>query len=702
MAKAAFAFALMLGAVSGVNISPVQKVVELLEQCKAKVAKDLAAEEKAMDEYTTFCDNEAKERTYNIETAARQIMDLEATMEDGKATIAELEDEITTLGTEAGAKDRELNSATNMRETGKATFVASESEMLKSIDELSRAVEMLKANSAALLQGKSVTKIQDMVNAVSAVVDSSSVDAALKGKLASLLQAAKRGQAGLEQDDDFDKKERKYALAQEDETSAPKAAAFESSTGGIVDTVVAMQEKAEDTLSELRKKEMADQNSYSLIAAGLTRDISHIKEKLADATQNKATSMQKQEQAGSKLSETQTSKAADEEFLATLRTDCQTKASEWEQRESSANEEMSVIDKAKEILVSGVKAFVQVSEQTRRAKWDQVQVGNKAVRKEFSQALRRLSRKYHNFALSQIAAKAMSDPFVKVRGMCEEMIAKLMKEAEEEATQEAFCQTEIAKSKKAQETKQAGLDKFKARIDTATTSIAELTRSIETLTAEVATIDSTQAEASSIRNAENAEYKKASADYKQSAEAVAKAIDVLKSYYEGSFVQVAAIRSVRKSSGGQPTFGSAKSGSASSIVSILEMSREDFTSLLEECESEESEAAAAYDKLTNENKISKAAKETEIKAKESEVKSLKVALENAQEDHSGVQQEMDAVMAYFEELKPQCETKVVDYAARKAAREQEIEGLKNALEILSGQGLALAQTGRHLRSTRRA
>jgi len=352
--------------------------------------------------------------------------------------------------------------------------------------------------------------------------------------------------------------------------------------------------------------------------------------------------------------------------------------------------------------VSGVKAFVQVSEQTRRAKWDQVQVGNKAVRKEFSQALRRLSRKYHNFALSQIAAKAMSDPFVKVRGMCEEMIAKLMKEAEEEATQEAFCQTEIAKSKKAQETKQAGLDKFKARIDTATTSIAELTRSIETLTAEVATIDSTQAEASSIRNAENAEYKKASADYKQSAEAVAKAIDVLKSYYEGSFVQVAAIRSVRKSSGGQPTFGSAKSGSASSIVSILEMSREDFTSLLEECESEESEAAAAYDKLTNENKISKAAKETEIKAKESEVKSLKVALENAQEDHSGVQQEMDAVMAYFEELKPQCETKVVDYAARKAAREQEIEGLKNALEILSGQGLALAQTGRHLRSTRRA
>merc|ERR1719375_2555073 len=91
----------------------------------------------------------------------------------------------------------------------------------------------------------------------------------------------------------------------------------------------------------------------------------------------------------------------------------------------------------------------------------------------------------------------------------------------------------------------------------------------------------------------------------------------------------------------------------------------------------------------------------EIKAKQSEVKSLKVTLENAQEDNAGLQQEMDAVMAYFEKLKPQCEVKTVDYAARKAAREQEIEGLKNALEILSGQGLALVQTGRRLRTVRR-
>ena len=45
--------------------------------------------------------------------------------------------------------------------------------------------------------------------------------------------------------------------------------------------------------------------------------------------------------------------------------------------------------------------------------------------------------------------------------------------------------------------------------------------------------------------------------------------------------------------------------------------------------------------------------------------------------------ELDAVLAYLDKLKPQCEVKVPSYEERKAAREQEIEGLKNALDILA-------------------
>merc|ERR1719399_2711746 len=189
----------------------------------------------------------------------------------------------------------------------------------------------------------------------------------------------------------------------------------------------------------------------------------------------------------------------------------------------------------------------------------------------------------------------------------------------------------------------------------------------------------------------------ASKDFKDSAEAVAKAIEVLKNFYEGSFMQVAS-KTSKKSV--QPEFGSAKSDTASTIISVLEMSEEDFTSLLAECEATEDEAAKAYETLTQENKVSKASKETESKAKASEIKSLTVQLEHSKEDDASVSAELDAVNAYIDKLKPQCEEKAMSYAEKKAKREAEIEGLKEALSILEG-GLALVQKT-HLRQIRRA
>merc|ERR1719158_1202925 len=110
----------------------------------------------------------------------------------------------------------------------------------------------------------------------------------------------------------------------------------------------------------------------------------------------------------------------------------------------------------------------------------------------------------------------------------------------------------------------------------------------------------------------------------------------------------------------------------------------------------EEEAQEQYEKLTNDSKASKAAKEAEVKASLSEVKSLKVALENHGEDKTMTSSELDAVLSYIEKLKPQCEEKVMSYAEKKARREAEIAGLKEALEILSTE-VALVQTSRHLR-----
>jgi hypothetical protein len=574
-----------------------------------------------------------------------------------------------------------------VREGQSADFEAAEKELVKSIDELGRAATVLKRGMSFVQTAQGHKKISAVVSALKNIIDAEWVDVGSKRKLKSFLQAA--AQAKEDEDDDL-------SLTQ----PQAKMVAYESSSGGIVKTIEEMQGKAEDTLSDLRKKEMSDAQSFAMLESGLKDEISHGEEKLSTATKSKGANEEAKATASEKLVETTKSKAADEEYAGTLKTECEAKASEWEARQKSAAEEMGAIEKAKTILVDGVKAFVQVKTKTRRWNPDDEDESDavSAKREKVVTILKQLGQTHHSFAFAQLANMASSDPFVKIRGLIEDMIAKLLKEAEEEATQKAFCDAEMGKSKKSQDEKTMTLDKLQSRIDGATSTIAENTEAIKTLESEVAAIDKAQAEATEIRTKEHEDYLVASKDFKDSAEAVAKAIEVLKNFYEGSFIQVSAKTSLKSK---QPELGGAKSDIAHTIISVLEMSEEDFTTLLAETEATEDEAAKAYATLTDENKVSKATKETEAKGKASEVKSLTVQLGHSKEDHASTSSELDAVNAYIDKLRPQCEEKAMSYEEKKAKREAEIAGLKEALEILAGDGLALVQTKRNLRQIKR-
>merc|ERR1719262_467698 len=146
-----------------------------------------------------------------------------------------------------------------------------------------------------------------------------------------------------------------------------------------------------------------------------------------------------------------------------------------------------------------------------------------------------------------------------------------------------------------------------------------------------------------------------------------------------------------------PEFGSAKGDAGSVIIGILEMSNEDFVKLHSETTTSEAEAQESYESMMNDSTASKAAKEAEVKASKSEVKSLKVALEQYGEDKTMTSTELDAVLEYIDKLKPQCEEKVMSYAEKKARREAEIAGLKEALEILAGAALVQVKARHHLR-----
>jgi hypothetical protein len=676
--------------------SPVQKVVELLGECKQKVLTDLEAEKASMTEFSAYCDDEAKEKGYAIKSAATAMEKLTATIESSTATIGTSDDEISTLGTTIAAKEKELADAQGVRKAEHDDFVSAEKELVESIDQLGRAATVLKKGMSFAQTRGGVFKVnrqsQEAINALKTIVESQWVGAGSRRTLQSFIQSRAASQES--EDDDL-------ALDQHQP---------ESASGTIVQAVEDMQGKAEDTLSEVRKKEMEQSQSFQMLEGGLVNEIENAKEKLSAASKNKAGAEQALQEANGELVETTKSKGADEAYLETLKGECQAKAVEYEETMKMGKEEIAAIGKASTILQEGVTALVQVKTRTRlmsKARWaqddDDESDAMADARSKVVEIFKGIANDRHSFVFTQLASMAASDPFEKIKGLINDMIEKLLKEAQEAATHEAFCQEEMGKTKKSREDKEMKLSKFTARVDEASSKLETLTEAIKTLEGEVAEIDKATAEATAIRTKEHESFSKVSKEYKDSATAVAQAIEVLQNFYSGAALiqlksQTRMQSKMRVKS--RSTDSGVNDGAAGVIIGVLETAQEDFTSLLAEAEAVESEAQSAYDKMATENKIAKATKSAEAKAKGSEVKSVTSSLEMSKEDQASTGKELDAVLAYLDKLKPECESKAMSYEEKKAARDAEIEGLKEALNILSGKGVALTQISSSLRRVR--
>jgi len=679
--KAVSMLVLLAVATQAAEVSPVQKVVELLEGLKAKCVADITAEEKEIEEYNEYCDEEASNKAYALKTAKREQDDLEASIQDGEATMSSLSEQISELGSAIAGKEAESADAAKLRAEEAGAFKATEKDLLTTIDEMSGAEVTLKKamGGASFLQvgsrmpPPSKAQVKAITHLLEVVGDATSVDTGSKKKLRAFLQ----------QQDKAD--ELSIASFKDEQASKQPQASVEAYTdhsGGIVSTVTDMKTKAEDSLSEARKKEMKSAHAGKMLAMTLADEIKLLKKKLSTAQSERAAGQEAQAKASGELAEVKKSAAADKEYAQALHMECTEKNQAWEERQADSAAEQAAIDKAKEILQEGVVAFTQVKTAVQSSKKgldiDESSSDSLAAKRRahVQKLLKSLAKQYSSFALMSLASRSAQDPFAKIRGLIEDMITKLLNEASEEADQKAFCDEELAKSTKTKEEKMMGLDKFQARMDKAATTKAELQESIRQLQSEIQAMDAATSDATKLRAAENAEYLQAKSDYSQSAEAVEKAMSVLKSYYESG---AALIQVDQKTKGNGDT--------ASSILSILEVSLEDFTRLLAETETAESTAVKAFEKLTEDNAVSKAAKGSEISGKQSEIKSLSVALMHYKEDHGTVAKELDAVMDYLEKLKPQCTTKVMSYEERKARREAEVEGLKEALAILDGESV---------------
>merc|ERR1719265_713003 len=133
--------------------------------------------------------------------------------------------------------------------------------------------------------------------------------------------------------------------------------------------------------------------------------------------------------------------------------------------------------------------------------------------------------------LALLAAKTEGDVFAKVKKMIDSMITKLMEEANAEAEQKAWCDTEMAANLHTRDAKTDESDKLSAEIEMLGATITKTTEDITNLHKNVASIDASVKQATADRAAERSKNAASAADAASAEEATAQALAVLKEFY---------------------------------------------------------------------------------------------------------------------------------------------------------------------------
>jgi hypothetical protein len=293
--------------------------------------------------------------------------------------------------------------------------------------------------------------------------------------------------------------------SEDSEMGAPAAAATENQSGGIVEVMQGLYDKAEDSLAALRQKETANLQAFKMMAASLGDAIKYAKKEMAEAKKDIAENEEKKSEAEGDLQVTSKDLASDMAAMAELHQDCMTKASDFEDETNSRAEELKALATAKKIIV---EATSLAQEQQAADSFLQLRRSKNAMQAQSRnyqaiEMVRNLAKSQKSTALSQLASHLSSvvsygtrsgeDVFAKIKGLIADMISKLEAEAEADASKKAYCDKENAESAEKKEAKETDQEKLTTAIDTMTANIEKLGEEVTVLQKELGDISKAQA-----------------------------------------------------------------------------------------------------------------------------------------------------------------------------------------------------------------
>jgi len=656
--------------VHGSQVTPVQKVVTLMEEMVEKGQSEIESEKTQFAEYVKFCEETTSEKKTAIEEADARIESLTASIDKASSDVDQLTTEIAELDNIIASTSAEKANATTIRQKEAADYSATLTDYVDSITAMGKALTALKEQPKTRPQTTSLVQLSDLYQArkLSPSEASKYLDAFLTGHTAGKTES----------------------LLSEALLAQPESG-YEFQSNGVIEMLEKLEVQFKEEKNSLKMEEQKKKTAFQSLVTGLDSENTDATQSKQSKLKEKASISEQKAKDESELADTTSTRKEDAKYKKDLEMSWEERAAEFKSRQKLRTEELEALGKAIDIIsgdaVTGsagkhlpgllqsgtAMAVVSVNRSLRTPSFRKV-----------ADFLQEKAAALHSQELAALAMRLQADPIDKVKEMIENMITRMEKDAAAEATKKAWCQEELSENEEARETKNDEIEGLEADEAKLKSSLQQLAADLQALNQQVKDMNAAMTEATSIRQKEKEENTVAIKDAKAAQAAVAEALSVLNEFYAKAG-QATALIQVQAKAGPQP-FEKPYTGMGSEsggVLGMIEVIQSDFARLEAETTAAEQSAAKEYESFMDDSKLDLASKEKDISHKSSRKESETQALTSVGTDLANVKKELSAVMKTYEELKPQCADESASYEERKAKRDAEIKSLEEALQALN-------------------
>merc|ERR1719454_2171532 len=517
-----------------------------------------------------------------------------------------------------------------------------------------------------------------------------------------------------------------------------KQGEYMSGSGEIVGILKALKDEMDKDLNGAVGDEEAAAKGFEELAAAKKAEIAAASEAIESKTVRSGDLAVSVTTTADDIEDTTAEMKDTEAFLANLASQCALKKKEWAERQKMRAEEISAISEAIKVLndddaLDLFKKTLALSQTSKDMGFIQKTSTSTSVlraRSMVASLIKKGSPHRAELALIQFGLKSKAVDFSKILAMIDGMVKVLGEEQKDDDATKSYCDKELRKSESEKAATEEAIATSEAAIEEMTEESATLADEIKRLQKEVKDLDKAVAEATEQRKEEHEDFLTFQTENNAALQLIEKAKNKLNKFYrptqykEAPKQELPEEEKILAASGRSDMIATAapeliagttqtaftqlyaqlhqhtaaapppppatwdayqkKDGKSNGVIALMDMLLKELQDGIVEAENDEKTAQTDYERLMSESQESRATMVDSITSKEVAKADLDTKIEATKEKKTSEEAQLSSIKQTIAQLHADCDFLIENYDLRKAARENEVEGLKNAKSVLSG------------------